>query len=107
MRDVRAMLLTIAPLVADLIRQVVSPRLARSGIRLTLVTAPDPPPDLVIATEAADLPTGVPAIVLSADLALIMNGDEPTTLTAESLTRTLLEIIEPPRPSGQSDSGSA
>ena len=93
-RDVRALLLRITPLVADLIRHAVSPRLARSGIRLIIVTASDPPPDVVIATEAADLPTGVPAIVLSTDLTLIMGGDEPTTLAPESLARTLLEIVE-------------
>jgi hypothetical protein len=92
-REVRALLLAIPPLVADLIRLVVGPRLARSGVALTIVAASDPPPDLVIATESANLPVGIPAIVLSADLALILGGGTPTTLTPDSLADKLLELI--------------
>ncbi len=92
-RQVRALLLAIEPLVVDLIRHVVSPRLASSGVTLAFVAAADPPPDLVIATESANLPAGIPAIVLSADLTLIIGGGTPTPLTPESLARKVLEII--------------
>ena len=92
MREVRALLLAIPPLVVDLIRHVVSPRLASSGVALTIVAASDPPPDLVVATEFANLPAGIPAIILSADLALTLGGT-PTALTPESLAQRILDII--------------
>ena len=93
MREVRARLHGIPPLIADLIRQVVTPRLARAGVRLTLVADADPSPDLVIASETAELPAGITAIVLSADLSLMLGGDRPTPLTPGSLARRLLEEI--------------
>jgi hypothetical protein len=92
-REVRARLLGIPPLVADMIRQVVTPRAARSGVRLTLVVAAEPPPDLVIASETAELPAGITAIVLSADFSIILGGDKPAPLTPGSLARQLLEKI--------------
>jgi hypothetical protein len=93
-RDVRALLLTIPPLVADLISRVVGPRLARFDVRLIVVTGPDPPADVVIATEDTGLPADTAAVVLSSDLTLILGGDEPVPLTAASLAQRLLEIIQ-------------
>jgi hypothetical protein len=92
-REVRALLLRIPPLAADLIRCVVTPRLARADIALTLVTAPDPQPDLVIATESTHLPVGIPTIVLSSDLTYILGDGDSTPLTPESLAHKFLERI--------------
>jgi hypothetical protein len=92
-REVRALLLAIPPLVADMIRHVIAPRLALSGIALVVIETSDPPPDLVIATEVAQLPDGIPAIVLSFDLAYILNGSVRIPLTPESLADKLLENI--------------
>jgi hypothetical protein len=76
-----------------MIRYVIAPRLARSGVLLLLVDEAVPPPDLVIATEAACLPVGVPAVVLSLDLASILDHGAPFALTPESLAEKLLEKI--------------
>jgi hypothetical protein len=47
----------------------------------------------VIAAESVSVPAGIPAIILSTDLSLILGSGEPTPLTSESLARLLLKII--------------
>jgi hypothetical protein len=108
-RELRAVLLRVPPLLADLIRRVVFSRLEQAGIRLSIIAEfPDIDdigdrlstlaPDIVIEREAAggaspygSLPSSARVVTLSEDLSHIRSyGEDATALTPDSLAAALL-----------------
>jgi hypothetical protein len=113
-RELRAVLLSVPPLLADLISRVAASRLEQTGIGLSIVAEiadvasvggrlAELAPDLAILSQAAisRLPAGVmapsiPVLVLSTDLSYIAGPgpDDMAPLTPESLVAALLAVIE-------------
>jgi hypothetical protein len=113
-RELRAVLLSVPPLLADLISRVATSRLEQYGIRLSILAEiadvaslggrlAELAPDLAIMGQAAitRLPAGmmapsIPALVLSADLSHIAGPgpDDMAPLTPESLVAALRAVIE-------------
>ncbi|MGO8855493.1 MAG: hypothetical protein ACLQO1_07255 [Steroidobacteraceae bacterium] len=113
MQELRAALILVPPLLADLVRHVAATRAANLDITLSIIAKIDDPaelvdllgrlaPDLVIfgpsaavsrATETR-LPRGTRVLTLSADLKRILGPDEGESapLTPESLAQRLREI---------------
>jgi hypothetical protein len=113
-RELRAVLLSLPPLLADLISRVATSRLEQYGIRLSILAEiadvesvggrlAELAPDLAIVGYAAisRLPTeitasSVPVLVLSADLSHIggPGPDDLASLTPENLVAALRAVIE-------------
>jgi hypothetical protein len=114
LRELRAILVRVPPLLADLIRRLAGARLGPLGIRFSIIAEFDDfdvavgefgrlvPHVVIVGRVVAPPPQHALARVLglSADLTRIFGpgADEDAALTQESLARKLIEVAETAKP---------
>ena len=107
LRELRAVLVGVPPLLADLIRQVAVARLAAADVRLSIVAELGDLPDgtwlsktsanLIVIRQGAAPPAdrgATPVLALSSDLSRLLGPgpDDVADLTPETLAAALLEV---------------